>query len=122
MDDLVYDGMYIIVCQRDEVLPMDDFDNNLAYNQYEQEVHSVAMARMHKAEIDGDTRLKIGESKVYTILANNGSWKVDDENIATLQFEGNTATLTGKSTGWVTLSHIGIDGSLVASIDILCAK
>ena len=122
VDDLVYDGMYIIICQRDEVLPMDDFDNNLAYNQYEQEVNSVAMARMHKTEINGDTRLKIGDSKVYTILANNGSWRVDDESIATLRFEGNTATLTGNSTGWVTLSYIGIDGSLVASIDILCAK
>lgn len=119
VDDLVYDGMYIIVCQRDEVLPMDDFDNNIAYNknsvpEEEQEEESCL--------ITGNDTIRIGTTQTYFINTNGGSWVLDDESLVSYIEEDNQIEITALSFGWINLSYVNTDGEVIADLDILCAK
>lgn len=122
IDDLVYSKMYIIVAQRDETLPMDDFARNLAYNEVSP-LPSVDGDSSVEEEIaiTGESKLKIGKPTQFYINTNDGEWSVDDSSIAELTVEDNVATLIGMKTGWVTLTYTKLDG-MEFSFDIICSK
>lgn len=107
MDDLVFPNMYAIVAQRDENMPMDDFENNLAWNAYETLVEDET-----PSEIIGDEKIKLHETGTYTINK-SVEWSVDDPSIVTIQSSSeNSIELLGVKRGWITLTASTSDGQM----------
>ena len=100
IDDLVFKGMFTAVAQRDESMPMDDFENNVAWNEYEEDVPENVVS-----EIKGDEKVKLGNTGVYTTDIEDANWNIDDESIATIiECSGNSVTVKFNKRGWFTLS------------------
>lgn len=124
IDDLVFKGMYTIVCQRDEILPMDDFENNIAYNEFQTEVDKPETPSPDNVDITGETKIKIGNEYTYTLTqaVEGCQWLIDDESIATIvSASDDSVTIAGAVTGWITLS--ATQGDIVlAEMDILVSR
>lgn len=124
IDDLVFKGMYTIVCQRDEILPMDDFENNIAYNEFQTEVDKPETPSPDTVDITGETKIKIGNEYTYTLTqtVEGCQWLIDDESIATIvSASDDSVTIAGAVTGWITLS--ATQGDIVlAEMDILVSR
>ena len=118
MDDLVYPQMFICVAQREENVPMDDFENNVAWNSYEKPTPPNTEDDDTIVEITGVSKIKLGETFTY------GSnldvvWDVDDPTIATItHFTNNAVELMGIKRGWVTLTATTVD-EVVSELNIM---
>lgn len=124
IDDLVFKGMYTIVCQRDEILPMDDFENNIAYNEFQNTEEKPETPSPENVDITGETKIKIGNEYTYTLTqaVEGCQWLIDDESIATIvSASDDSVTITGAVTGWITLSVTQGDTAL-AEMDILVSR
>ncbi len=124
IDDLVFKGMYTIVCQRDEILPMDDFENNIAYNEFQTEVDKPETPSPDNVDITGETKIKIGNEYTYTLTqaVEGCQWLIDDESIATIvSASDDSVTIAGAVTGWITLSVTQGD-IVLAEMDILVSR
>lgn len=124
IDDLVFKGMYTIVCQRDEILPMDDFENNVAYNEFQTEVDKPETPSPDNVDITGETKIKIGNEYTYTLTqaVEGCQWLIDDESIATIvSASDDSVTIAGAVTGWITLSVTQGD-IVLAEMDILVSR
>ena len=124
IDDLVFKGMYTIVCQRDEILPMDDFENNIAYNEFQTEVDKPETPSPDTVDITGETKIKIGNEYTYTLTqtVEGCQWLIDDESIATIvSASDDSVTIAGAVTGWITLSVTQGD-IVLAEMDILVSR
>ncbi len=105
-DDLVFKGMYILVAQRDEAMPMDDFENNLAWNEYEADVP--IPTEDVTPTIIGAEKVKLGEVAIYEATTENPQWSIDDESIARIiKVSGKTVTIECLKRGWFTLTCNG---------------
>ena len=108
IEDVTYPGMFTITCEHEESLEMDDFANNLAYNDGD-----TVSKPATKVEIVGETQIK--KSSQYTYQLSNqdimGEWSIDDETLATIeQVNGNEITLkTSKKSGWIELKFVARD-------------
>ena len=124
IDDLVFKGMYTIVCQRDEILPMDDFENNIAYNEFQNTEEKPETPSPENVDITGETKIKIGNEYTYTLTqaVEGCQWLIDDESIATIvSASDDSVTITGAVTGWITLSVTQGD-IVLAEMDILVSR
>ena len=121
MDDLVYPQMFICVAQREENVPMDDFENNVAWNSYEKPTPPNTEDDDTIVEITGVSKIKLGETFTY------GSnldvvWDVDDPTIATItHFTNNAVELMGIKRGWVTLTATTVD-EVVSELNIMICQ
>lgn len=103
IDDLVFPNMLTIVAQRDEALPMDDFENNLAWNTYDA---TTEKKDSRTFAITGGDKFKLHETHTYT-FPTSVQWKIDDPTIATIVEQSNQfVKLQGIKRGWVTLSAV----------------
>lgn len=103
IDDLVYPGMFIATCSIESHLEMDDFENNLAYNEG-QPMESASIPA--SLEIDGVDQLKKSTTERFTVEGDwVGEWSLDDESYATLQVinEREVELTTLKKSGWIEL-------------------
>lgn len=117
MDDLVFPNLYIIVAQRDESMPMDDFENNLAWNAYETTGKEEVV---EPSEIVGDEKFKLHESRTYTINR-PVTWEIDDAAITTISNMTETSVeLQGIKRGWVTLSATDSTGQSYEKDIMIC--
>lgn len=117
MDDLVYPQMFICVAQRDENVPMDDFENNVAWNSYEKPTPPNTEDDTI-VEITGVNKIKLGETFTYESNL-DVEWSVDDPTIATItHFTNNTVELMGIKRGWVTLKATTVD-EVVSELNIM---
>lgn len=117
MDDLVYPQMFICVAQRDENVPMDDFENNVAWNSYEKPTPPNTEDDTI-VEITGVNKIKLGETFTYESNL-DVEWDVDDPAIATItHFTNNTVELMGIKRGWVTLKATTVD-EVVSELNIM---
>lgn len=124
IDDLVFKGMYTIVCQRDEILPMDDFENNIAYNEFQNTAEKPETPSPDNVDITGETKIKIGNEYTYTLTqaVEGCQWLIDDETIAIItSASDDSVTIVGAATGWITLSATQGD-TMLAEIDILVSR
>ena len=124
IDDLVFKGMYTIVCQRDEILPMDDFENNIAYNEFQNTEEKPETPSPENVDITGETKIKIGNEYTYTLTqaVEECQWLIDDESIATIiSASDDSVTIAGAVTGWITLSVTQGD-TVLAEMDILVSR
>ena len=124
IDDLVFKGMYTIVCQRDEILPMDDFENNIAYNEFQDTEEKPETPSPENVDITGETKIKIGNEYTYTLTqtVEDCQWLIDDESIATIvSASDDNVTILGAETGWITLSVTQGD-TVLAEMDILVSR
>lgn len=118
MDDLVYPQMFICVAQRDENVPMDDFENNVAWNPYEKPTTPNTEDEDIVVEITGVNKIKLGETFTYESNL-DVEWDIDDPTIATItHFTNNTVELMGVKRGWVTLTATTVDG-IVGELNIM---
>lgn len=118
MDDLVYPQMFICVAQRDENVPMDDFENNVAWNSYEKPTPPNTEDDDTIVEITGVNKIKLGETFTYESNL-DVEWSVDDPTIATItHFTNNTVELMGIKRGWVTLKATTVD-EVVSELNIM---
>lgn len=118
IDDLVFPNMLTIVAERDETLPMDDFENNLAWNSYDSIEEPKQASRTIGNRIAGSEKIKLNESGVYTINK-PVTWSIDDESIVTIVSHNETTVeLFGAKRGWVTLTAKDSGGS-ECSIDVM---
>lgn len=118
MDDLVYPQMFICVAQRDENVPMDDFENNVAWNSYEKPTPPNTEDDDTIVEITGVSKIKLGETFTYESNL-DVEWSVDDPTIATIpHFTNNTVELMGIKRGWVTLTATTVD-EVVSELNIM---
>lgn len=103
-DDLVYKGMYIMVAQKDEILPMDDFENNIAWNEHETD-DTVVEEKTYV--IEGSEKVRLGETEYYSLKGVAGDWTIDDTSIAKIvdiNQQTNTVQVKFIKRGWFTLS------------------
>lgn len=128
IDDMVFKGMYTIVCQRDEVTPMDDFENNIAYNEFQTPVETPTVPDLpdvvEDIHIIGESKLKIGTEQVYSLSQSleNCVWVVDDVSYAhMIEMQENSVTIVGLKTGWVTLS-VKQGDRVLSEMDILISR
>lgn len=118
MDDLVYPQMFICVAQRDENVPMDDFENNVAWNSYEKPTPPNTEDDDTIVEITGVNKIKLGETFTYESNL-DVEWSVDDPTIATItHFTNNMVELMGIKRGWVTLKATTVD-EVVSELNIM---
>lgn len=118
MDDLVYPQMFICVAQRDENVPMDDFENNVAWNSYEKPTPPNTEDDDTIIEITGVSKIKLGETFTYESNL-DVEWSVDDPTIATItHFTNNTVEVIGIKRGWVTLTATTVD-EVVSELNIM---
>lgn len=118
MDDLVYPQMFICVAQRDENVPMDDFENNVAWNSYEKPTPPNTEDDDTIVEITGVSKIKLGETFTYESNL-DVEWSVDDPTIATItHFTNNTVEVIGIKRGWVTLTATTVDEA-VSELNIM---
>lgn len=118
-DDVVYPGMYIMVAQRDESLVMDDFENNLAYN----DDNKVAAPPVHPIEIEisGASKIKVGQEETFT-TKDEVDWEVDDlTSVNIKQSDTKSITLVGIKPTWITLTA-KVDGVVRDKKDIMVYK
>lgn len=117
LDDLVYPNMLTCVAQRDEAMPMDDFANNIAWNAYEEAIENTT-----PSEIIGDERIRLHESRTYTI-DKPVIWSVDDSSIATTTSVTETSVeLRGTKRGWVTLTATDETGIAYEKDIMICQE
>ena len=117
MDDLVFPNLYIIVAQRDESMPMDDFENNIAWNTHDTPTIS---EETEPSEIVGDERFKLHESRTYTINQ-SVTWEIDDTTIvATSNMTETSIELLGIKRGWVTLTATTSEGQSYEKDIMIC--
>lgn len=118
IDDLVFPNMLTIVAERDETLPMDDFENNLAWNSDNNGEKPKQVSRTLGNKIVGNEKIKFNKSDVYTINK-PVAWSIDDETIATIVSKTETKVeLRGIKRGWVTLTATD-NGGVQCSLDIM---
>lgn len=118
IDDVVFSNMFIAVAIRDEVLPMDDFENNHAYNEHD---YDDKESELPNSKIVGENKIVIGSEYLYTINSQSGVWSIDDTSYATLTEENGNAKLCALKTGWITL-YYHCDDIEVDSLDIFIVK
>lgn len=109
IEDVTYPGMFTITCEHEEALEMDDFENNIAYNENDFEAGTPTPS----VEILGETQIK-KSSQYHYQLSNpsvKGEWFIDDETIATItEINEHQITLqTYKKSGWVELRFVTRD-------------
>ena len=110
IDDLVFPNMLTIVAQRDEAMPMDDFEANIAWNAYEPAINEEEDDVI--LEIMGANKFKLNETSVYTITI-PVKWEIDDTTIATIVEQSDQSIkVRGIKRGWVTLSAISPEGKI----------
>ena len=119
LDDLVYPNLLICVAQRDETMPMDDFENNLAWNAYED-----ILTENNKEEtlsgIVGEEKFKLGEISTYTVNK-PVNWEIDDLTIASISTESDTSIrIKGIKRGWITLKAIDQTGTTYEKDIMIC--
>ncbi len=91
--------------------PVDTTDTEVQESEPTDESNSnIATAALNDnistASISGDTTIKVGRTTtLYGNSGSNHSWSSSDKNVATVDGNGNTATVTGVSGGNVTISH-----------------
>lgn len=118
IDDLVFPNMLSIVAERDETLPMDDFENNLAWNEHDSHEEPKQVSRVMGSKITGSEKIKFNESDIYTINK-PVAWRIDDETIATIVSKTETKVeIRGIKRGWVTLTATD-NGGVQCSLDIM---
>lgn len=118
-DDVVFPGMYIMVAQRDESLVMDDFENNLAFNE-DNRVIEPPVAPI-EVEITGSDEIRVGREEEF-ISSEDVDWEVDDLNAVEIVAQNaRSIKLKGKSPTWIVLKA-SINGELKAEKDIMIYK
>lgn len=115
-EDTVWAGMYVIVCQRDESNVMDDFENNIAWNDEYANDDNVE----NEITINGSERIKIGVSETYT--SNSPvEWCIDGlDSVSIIEQTETTIVLKGVKQNWVTLSALSKDET--KTLDIMVYK
>lgn len=115
-EDTVWNGMYVIVCQRDEGNVMDDYENNIAWNDEYSEDGDIES----EIAINGIDSIKIGRTETYT-CNENIEWHVDDElSVEVVSKTETEIVLKGLKQNWVTLS--ATKNNATKSIDIMIYK
>lgn len=108
IEDITYPGMFTITCEHDESLEMDDFENNLAYNENE-----IEAGQTPSVEILGETQVKKSSLYHYQLSTPSikGEWMIDDETLATIidENEHQITLQTHKKSGWVELRFVTRD-------------
>ena len=118
-DDVVFPGCLIMVAKRVEGLVMDDFENNIAYNDDNKVVHPpVAPVEV---TISGADKIKIGQEATFTVNE-DVTWVIDDPTAVEVVSETPRAiTLKGKVSTWIVLSD-QVDGQIKGKKDIMVYK
>lgn len=115
IDDLVFPNMLTIVAQRDEAMPMDDFENNLAWNAYENPSEGE-----ETSEIVGHEKIKLHESGTY-VIDKPVEWEIDDSTIATIVNQTETSVeIRGIKRGWITLTATDEEGQTYELEIMIC--
>lgn len=121
-DDVVFTGCYIIVAQRDETLVMDDFENNVAYNEdYKIPAKPNNPVQPNKVEIKGQDEIKIGREVEFTTDV-DVVWSIDDPtSVDIVNQTDRSIKLKGLKDNWITLTAT-INGVIVGTKDIMVYK
>ena len=118
-DDVVYPGLYVMVAQRDEALAMDDFENNLAFNEDNRVVE--APVAPVEIKINGSDKIRVGKEQTFT-TNEDVTWVIDDPNAAEIvKQESRSITLKGKTPTWITLSN-SVNGEIRGKKEIMIYK
>lgn len=100
-DDLVFDGMYTVVAQRDEIMPMDDFVNNLAWNTFDDDIEKPPLQEIL---ISGSEKIILNNIEIYKTDI-DCTWEIDDLSLATIVSSSNRdIQIKGIKRGWITLT------------------
>ena len=119
LDDLVFPNLIVCVAQRDETMPMDDFENNLAWNAYEDIVVGDNDEET-LSEIIGEEKVKLNETGTYTINK-SVDWEIDDLTIATMSSKTDTSIrIKGIKRGWITLKATDQTGTTYEKDIMIC--
>ena len=109
INDFVYPGLYIITCDIESALNMDDFENNLAYNEVlTPSIQPEAPEVTPLLTLEGPSELRKGSVTRYHVNSNQpGEWALDDESMGKLIAisDNEVEFVAGKNVGWVELSY-----------------
>lgn len=118
-DDVVFPGMYIIVAKRVESLVMDDFENNLAYNEDIKVVDNPTVPI--EIPISGADKIKVGKEETFTV-SENVTWVIDDPTaVAVVNQDARSITLKGIKPTWIVLSN-EVNGEVRGKKEIMIYK
>ena len=105
MEDVTFPGFFALTCENEEALEMDDFENNLAYN----EGDNVSLPTL-ELKINGEAQIKKNSEYTYQINSSNlqGTWIIDDETLATIVSSNHEQVTikTNKVAGWIELKYV----------------
>lgn len=100
-DDVVFPGMFIMVAQREEGLVMDDYENNLAYN--DDDKIKIPPVSNEEIPIIGLDRVKIGEEVTF-VTESDVVWEIDgNEDVEIVKQNRRSITLIGIAPTWIVL-------------------
>lgn len=106
INDLVYPGMYIVTCEVDSALDMDDFENNLAYNEGTTLPPAVEEDPILYLEITGASQIRKGFKTRYKVNSPiKGEWLLDDPSLGQLNVisDQEVEFIAGQRAGWAEL-------------------
>ncbi len=111
IEDTIWNGMYVIVCLRDESYPMDNFEDNIAWNGDENIGKTDTL-------IEGEEYIRVGTEQTYT--SNTlVTWEIDNiEDVEVIRRETKSITLKGVKSNWIELKANGVSGSTILNIMI----
>ncbi len=118
MDNIVFgSGMYVLVCQRDELMPMDNLEQNIAWNEYEEhEEPNIGL------EIIGDNKMTVGDTELFESNV-NVTWEIDDSSVAhIIEAEEKQVMVEALSVGWFDLIATNNDKEIVGTKSIFVAN
>ena len=123
MDDMVFPGMYIIACKMGHSCEMDDFENNIAYNEELNQGNSQPPVEVEKPtlQINGEMMVKRKSTHLYTLTYPvSGHWTLDQPSLADLTVVNDSQVeLCFKTTPeWLTLTFTDLN-QVSVSINIL---
>lgn len=118
-DDVVFPGMLIMVAQREEELVMDDYENNLAYNNDDKVI--IPPISQAEIKIGGVDKIKIGAEETF-VTKENVVWEIDGQDgVVVVARSPRSITLRGVGATWVVLIA-NIDGVARGKKDIMIYK
>lgn len=105
MEDVTFPGFFSLTCENEEALEMDDFENNIAYNEGDDFAPPVL-----ELSINGETQIKRNTEQTYRLNHDNlqGKWVIDDESLATIVSSNQEEVVikTNKVAGWIELKYV----------------
>lgn len=116
IDHMVYDHL-IVTMKITERHPNDDFENNIAWNEFDIDFSDLLEDNISSDSliIDGDSSIRVGKTADYFINSDNVSWMVDNEELAQIvSQDSESVTLLGVSKGIVKLMGTTLNGASVS--------